>query len=186
MTLASCENEEDLNAFKDANVANLVCNDEYNHESCNFDGGDCCLDCIVTDFCSECLCHQNITGIGLLNPLIGNGICNDKLNNLRCSFDFGDCCPYPNLMGDGFCNDEANSAMCNYDGGDCCLSNLRTNLCTKCVCFASGVITLPGFPQPYQHNEFIRNGVDFNLSHFLGFQIVFVTYSCPKFYSAVF
>ena len=42
MALASCENEG-LNEFKHPNVANLICNDEYNHESCNFDGGDCCF-----------------------------------------------------------------------------------------------------------------------------------------------
>ena len=35
-----------------------LCDDESNNAECNFDGGDCCGDCINTDHCSECHCHD--------------------------------------------------------------------------------------------------------------------------------
>ena len=34
------------------------CHDELNHADCNFDGGDCCLSCRRTTFCSDCVCHE--------------------------------------------------------------------------------------------------------------------------------
>ena len=44
MALETCEVGEinAIQAIMDENVANQVCNDEYNHNKCNFDGGDCC------------------------------------------------------------------------------------------------------------------------------------------------
>ena len=36
-------------------VGNSLCNDETNNLSCNYDGGDCCVN-VNTDFCSECNC----------------------------------------------------------------------------------------------------------------------------------
>ena len=39
-------------------VGNGYCNDETNNEGCNFDGGDCCLNCINTDQCSDCVCYE--------------------------------------------------------------------------------------------------------------------------------
>ena len=43
--LATCEIDirNEMQAIVDDNVANYYCNDNYNHEECNFDGGDCCL-----------------------------------------------------------------------------------------------------------------------------------------------
>ena len=38
--------------------ANGVCNDEANNAECNYDGGDCCLACINTEDCTECVCHE--------------------------------------------------------------------------------------------------------------------------------
>ena len=32
--------------------------DESNNANCNFDGGDCCGSCAITDYCSDCLCHE--------------------------------------------------------------------------------------------------------------------------------
>ena len=34
------------------------CDDEANNADCNYDGGDCCLECMDTSLCSECLCHD--------------------------------------------------------------------------------------------------------------------------------
>ena len=36
------------------------CDDETNNEGCDFDGGDCCLDEIYTDYCLECLCYEDL------------------------------------------------------------------------------------------------------------------------------
>ena len=38
-------------------IGNGICNDETNNAECNFDGGDCCGECINTDHCVECVCH---------------------------------------------------------------------------------------------------------------------------------
>ena len=37
-------------------VGDGICDDESNHIDCGFDGGDCCLHSVVTEFCSECQC----------------------------------------------------------------------------------------------------------------------------------
>ena len=87
-------------------IGDGYCQDEINNERCNYDGGDCCGVCVVTDHCSECNCLGNDTGHGVTNPLIG----------------------------DGFCNDETNVPECNYDGFDCCISSANTELCTNCSC----------------------------------------------------
>ena len=34
------------------------CQDEANNAACSYDGGDCCLPCMTTDSCTECLCHD--------------------------------------------------------------------------------------------------------------------------------
>ena len=39
-------------------IGNDVCNDEANTPKCNYDGADCCGDCVNTQSCSECQCHN--------------------------------------------------------------------------------------------------------------------------------
>ena len=34
------------------------CDDDNNHQKCNYDGGDCCGDYVNTDWCDECLCLE--------------------------------------------------------------------------------------------------------------------------------
>ena len=36
------------------------CDDFLNHEACDFDGGDCCLDPIQTAFCTTCFCLETV------------------------------------------------------------------------------------------------------------------------------
>ena len=43
-------------------IADGNCQDEVNVPECGFDGGDCCLTNVVTDYCQECHCHL-VTGI---------------------------------------------------------------------------------------------------------------------------
>ena len=33
------------------------CDDSNNNADCDFDGGDCCLNLIINQFCSECRCY---------------------------------------------------------------------------------------------------------------------------------
>ena len=37
------------------------CDDSNNNADCDFDGGDCCLNLIINQFCSECWCYANHT-----------------------------------------------------------------------------------------------------------------------------
>ncbi len=39
-------------------VEDGFCDDETNTELCDFDGGDCCMDQIIDNYCLECLCHE--------------------------------------------------------------------------------------------------------------------------------
>ena len=43
---------------------------------------------------------------------------------------------HPYYIGDGNCDDETNNEGCSYDGGDCCGSNVNTQDCTECICYA--------------------------------------------------
>ena len=43
-------------------IADGNCQDEVNVPECGFDGGDCCLTNVVTDYCQDCHCHL-VTGI---------------------------------------------------------------------------------------------------------------------------
>ena len=48
----------------DSDVPNYIgdgyCDDENNKEECNFDGGDCCLDEIDANYCTECICYEDL------------------------------------------------------------------------------------------------------------------------------
>ena len=81
------------------------CDDENNNADCEYDGGDCCGDNVITYACTLCQC---------LDPTYAT--CN------------------PNYQNDGSCDDENNNANCEYDGGDCCGENVDTTYCTLCQC----------------------------------------------------
>ena len=36
------------------------CDDETNNEACDFDGGDCCGGIIDPNYCTECLCLEDL------------------------------------------------------------------------------------------------------------------------------
>ena len=38
-------------------VGDKYCDDNLNTRSCNYDGGDCCLQETMLDFCTTCFCH---------------------------------------------------------------------------------------------------------------------------------
>ena len=39
-----------------SHAGNGYCEDEFNKAECDFDGGDCCVPNVNTEYCSECLC----------------------------------------------------------------------------------------------------------------------------------
>ena len=40
------------------------------------------------------------------------------------------------MIGNGYCDDVTNNGGCDFDGGDCCGSNVDTQYCTECICYA--------------------------------------------------
>ena len=45
-----------LGCTNSAWVGDGYCDDVTNNMECNYDGGDCCLDPVNTNYCSECQC----------------------------------------------------------------------------------------------------------------------------------
>ena len=45
-------------AGNSSRIGNGYCDDENNNDECNFDGGDCCLDIVLTDYCTKCQCLE--------------------------------------------------------------------------------------------------------------------------------
>ena len=131
------------------------CNDESNTETCNYDGGDCCLINASTDYCSDCICHLEESCLVGVHPFVGDGYCDDETNVGKCDYDGGDCCGIcvvedhcsnctclndtkkvttNPLIGDGFCNHDMNNVQCNFDGLDCCRSAYDLEICSDCIC----------------------------------------------------
>ena len=94
------------------------CDDFNNNVLCNFDGGDCCLVEVKTDFCISCECLEdtNIPDVGM-----------DCLSYSDLNFD--------DIYNDGICHDTLNHPDCNFDGNDCCHGDTTTNHCTSCICY---------------------------------------------------
>ena len=40
------------------------------------------------------------------------------------------------MVANGYCDDATNNGGCHFDGGDCCGSNVDTQHCTECICYA--------------------------------------------------
>ena len=84
-----------------------------NNPKCNYDGGDCCGFNVNTDWCSKCICYEDL--------------------NCEAPLD---------LIANGFCNDESNNAGCNFDGGDCCGFCVKTEYCSDCLCHEGSAMSL--------------------------------------------
>ena len=50
------------------------CDDSLNNQPCGFDGGDCCIENVMTDFCNDCICHENTTITGTYSGQLLNFI----------------------------------------------------------------------------------------------------------------
>ena len=67
-------------------VGDGMCDDVTNIIECDYDGGDCCMSDINTQYCEECLCHSSTSTPPLhcnstLAWMIGDGFCDDVTNN---------------------------------------------------------------------------------------------------------
>ena len=73
-------------------VGDGYCDDATNIPACNYDGGDCCGSCVLTEYCSNCDCLGGLTSVEITNSLVGNGFCDQDTNNIECNYDDGECC----------------------------------------------------------------------------------------------
>ena len=72
-------------------IGNGVCNDELNLISCDYDGGDCCLNQVNIYACTRCLCHKDPQKCPNTN-LMGNGVCDVQLQSQEsCIAEWQDC-----------------------------------------------------------------------------------------------
>ena len=76
-----------------------MCNDEANKASCNFDGADCCGDCVNTQSCSECHCYnediwQDLVAHGFY--FNGSRFCYDSAGTISSPGYYGSFSEYPN------------------------------------------------------------------------------------------
>ena len=94
-------------------VGDGSCDDLSNIQLCNFDGGDCCLPQVDTQFCYACICvsnDSNETYPLMLEPtttfgycetthMINDGVC-DEINRFdeSCELDGKDCCKFQMLL----------------------------------------------------------------------------------------
>ena len=120
-----------LNYIDEKYLGDGYCDDILNHGNCTFDGGDCCLDNLSTDYCTTCTCLETISCkimtflkfqkmvlVFLLFILVNSEACENEA-----------------WIGDVICDDGNNNLECHFDGGDCCYGeNTQTDLCTECEC----------------------------------------------------
>ena len=85
------DNFESCSMQNEWKIGNGVCNDELNMISCDYDGGDCCLNQVNIYACSRCLCHKDPQKCPNTN-LMGNGVCDVQLQSqASCLWEWQDC-----------------------------------------------------------------------------------------------
>ena len=115
-------------------LANGVCDFQFNNEKCCFDGGDC----------STCPSCPN-------SSRVNDGFCDEDLLNEQCCFDLGDCkgmkwfmqacvseCIVPGLsknevkilLENEICDKPLNKTECCFDNGACLAAENACNTCT--------------------------------------------------------
>lgn len=119
-------------------IGDGLCDDEANILECDYDGGDCCGEDVISDYCTSCECIEPVTNSSYCSKIdaVGDGICDEENNWILCNFDGGDCVMSCDVtwIGDSYCDDSNNNAECQYDGGDCCGPNVVLDYCSECTC----------------------------------------------------
>ena len=147
----ACTSEEFCDfACNEAMIGDGYCDDKYNTDKCNFDGGDCCQPELDRTYCSECICYQTLADIQLdesskcdFKTYVANGICEDFANTPDCNYDGGDCCGPSNYDYCGLC-------QCLFDEYDVLSTETSLNV-SKCDLLAHAVGD--GFCQDEVNNE---------------------------------
>jgi hypothetical protein len=111
-------------------VGDNLCDAENNTPECGFDGGDCCIDDVVTTYCGDnCVCNDPDS------PNFGNWAApSEEPSWEEPSYSANDACAAPWWFGDNYCDDENNTPECGFDGGDCCGPDVNTTYCSDCLC----------------------------------------------------
>ena len=76
-------------------IGNDVCDDEANTPACNYDGADCCGDCVNTQSCSECQCHNE----DIWQDLVYHGF---NFNGTRICYDSTGTISSPGYYGNNY------------------------------------------------------------------------------------
>jgi len=106
-------------------IGDDTCNDNLNIEKCHYDHGDCCLNEISDDQCTECICHED----GTRHP-----------SRFETTTEEPNPCPDYHYIGDGICDDSTNNEVCNFDGNDCCIDEAVDYFCSDCICHFSPIL----------------------------------------------
>ena len=67
-------------------IGDGYCDDDTNNEPCEYDGGDCCVSDIDTQYCTECQCiEHNTTAVNTTAPNdIGAGLSLGEFTSAAC------------------------------------------------------------------------------------------------------
>ena len=119
-------------------IGDGYCDDKYNTDKCNFDGGDCCQPELDSTYCTECICYQRLADVQLddssncdFKSYVANGICEDFANTPSCNYDGGDCCGPSNYAYCGLC-------QCLFDEYEVLSTESQLNA-SKCDLFAHAI-----------------------------------------------
>ena len=112
-----CENE----GYK----GDKMCDDGNNNCGCEYDGGDCCGEAVVKDYCSSCEC---------LDPNASRKPKPEPEPKTTTKAPCLGSCENEDYKGDKWCDDGNNNCGCEYDGGDCCGPKVKKDYCTVCAC----------------------------------------------------
>ena len=128
----------------------------------HFDPGDCCLPEIDSEYCIECICHEDGTRHPDAMPMTTTAGTSVYGYTTKAQtwytvivYTYTGTTPWANGspptkpgieettteemcpaadIGDGYCDDSTNIKECNYDGGDCCNVNSWYLYCKDCIC----------------------------------------------------
>ena len=100
-------------------IGDRICDDDYNNQQCNWDGGDCCLD---ENPGSDCLDPNSPNYSGSTTPSQQTTTTKQETTMTTTKATFAcDISPgEEDWIGDDVCDDKYNNQECNWDGGDCC------------------------------------------------------------------
>ena len=109
-------------------IGDGYCDDDNNNAACSYDGGDCCGDTIIMNYCTACQC---------LDP-----------DYTHHPTEATVVCMNPQFIGDGYCDDHLNIHDCTFDGGDCCGPAVLTDYCSDCQCLDTNYFWVTDAPAP--------------------------------------